>query len=162
MNIELEGEEKLISFLSFKLDDEFFAVDVIKVIEVLEVPGITKIPLAPDYMTGIANLRGKVLPLIDIKVRFGLEPIQFSVDTCIIVIKIKVEGEELQIGALVDSVLEVLEVPRAEIQPSPSIEAKYKLEFIRGMFKKNDDFIMLLNLDAVFSIQDVQYMQEAD
>ena len=150
------------SYLSFKLDSELFAVDVKKVIEILEVPGITKIPLAPDYMTGIINLRGKVLPLIDTKVKFGLEPIEFTVDTCIIVIEIEVEGETLQIGTLVDAVLEVIEVPQAEIQPSPGIEAKYRLEFINGMFKKGDDFIMILTLGEVFSLEDVRYMQQED
>lgn len=163
-SIELEEEDKGVvdSFLTFKLDDEFFGVDVKKVIEILEVPGITKIPLAPDYMAGIINLRGKVLPLIDTKVKFGLGKIDFAVDTCIVVIEIEVEGEELQIGTLVDSVQEVLEVSHTEIQPSPSIEAKYKLEFIQGMIRKEEDFIMLLNLDEVFSIQDVMYMQEAN
>jgi purine-binding chemotaxis protein CheW len=161
--IEDEHENETIdSYLSFKLDDEFFAVDVKKVIEILEVPGITSIPLAPDYMAGIINLRGKVLPLIDTKVKFGLKPIEFTVDTCIIVIEIKVEGELLQIGTLVDSVLEVLDVPLSQIQPSPSIEAKYKLEFIKGMIRRDEDFIMLLNLDEVFSIQDVMYMQDAN
>ncbi len=160
--IEEKAKGVIHSFLSFKLGEEFFAVDVIKVIEILEVPGITSIPLSPDYMAGVINLRGKVLPLVDTKVKFGLEPIQFTVDTCIIVIEIEVEGEVLQIGTLVDSVLEVLEIPQAEIQPSPSIEARYKLDFIRGMFKKEEDFVLLLNLDAVFSIQDVMYMQDTN
>ncbi len=154
--------EAMESYLSFKLDDEFFAVDVKKVIEILEVPGITSIPLSPDYMAGVINLRGKVLPLIDTKVKFGLDPIEFTVDTCIVVIEIEVEGEVLQIGTLVDAVLEVLEVPQSSIQPSPSIEAKYRLDFIRGMIRREEDFIMLLNLDEVFSIQDVMYMQEAN
>ncbi len=154
--------EVMESYLSFKLDDEFFAVDVKKVIEILEVPGITSIPLSPDYMAGVINLRGKVLPLIDTKVKFGLESIEFTVDTCIVVIEIEVEGEVLQIGTLVDAVLEVLEVPQSAIQPSPSIEAKYRLDFIRGMIRREDEFIMLLNLDQVFSIQDVMYMQEAN
>ena len=158
---EVESEV-LDSYLSFKLDDEFFGVDVRKVIEILEVPGITRIPLAPDYMAGIINLRGKVLPLIDTKVKFGLNPIEFTVDTCIVVIEIEVEGEVLQIGTLVDSVLEVLEVAQSNIQPSPSIEAKYRLDFIKGMIRKDEDFIMLLNLDEVFSIQDVIFMQEAN
>lgn len=161
--VEEEKENEVMdSYLTFKLDDEFFGVDVKKVIEILEVPGITRIPLAPDYMAGIINLRGKVLPLIDTKVKFGLEPIEFTVDTCIVVIEIEVEGEVLQIGTLVDSVLEVLEIPQSAIQPSPTIEAKYKLEFIRGMIRKDDDFIMLLSLDEVFSIQDVMILQEAN
>ena len=159
---EQEHTEVVESYLSFKLDEEFFAVDVKKVIEILEVPGITSIPLSPDYMAGVINLRGKVLPLIDTKVKFGLEPIDFTVDTCIVVIEIDVEGEVLQIGTLVDSVLEVLDVPASNIQPSPSIEAKYRLDFIRGMIRRDDDFIMLLNLDEVFSIQDVMYMQETN
>ena len=160
---EVEKENAVIdSYLSFKLDDEYFGVDVKKVIEILEVPGITSIPLAPDYMAGIINLRGKVLPLIDTKVKFGLSPIEFSVDTCIIVIEIKVEGEILQIGTLVDSVLEVIEVAQSDIQPSPSIEAKYRLDFISGMIRRDEDFIMLLDLDEVFSIQDVMYMQETN
>lgn len=161
---EVEELEKGVidSFLTFKLDEEFFGVDVKKVIEILEVPDITKIPLAPDYMAGIINLRGKVLPLIDTKIKFGLGAVEFTVDTCIIVIEIEVEGEILQIGTLVDSVQEVLEISQSEVQPSPSIEAKYKLEFIRGMIRKGDDFIMLLNLDEVFSIQDVMYMQETN
>ena len=163
-NTEVENVEPgiLDSFLTFKMDDELFGVDVKKVIEILEVPSITKIPLAPEYMAGIINLRGKVLPLIDTKVKFGLSPIEFKVDTCIIVIEIEVEGEVLQIGTLVDAVLEVLEISGSDIQPSPSIEAKYKLEFIRGMIRKDEEFIMLLNLDEVFSIQDVMYMQEAN
>lgn len=163
-SLQKDKEEQAVmnSFLSFKLDDELFAVDVKKVIEILEVPSITKIPRAPKYMAGIINLRGKVLPLVDTKVKFGLDPIEFTVNTCIIVIEIEVEGEVLQIGTLVDAVLEVMEIPEDQIQPSPSIEASYKLEFIQGMFRKDENFIMLLNLSEVFSIQDVQYMQETN
>ena len=159
-----EGEVDLLthSFLSFKLDDELFAVDVQKVIEILEVPSITKIPLAPKYLAGIINLRGKVLPLVDTKVKFGLKPVQFTVNTCVVVIEITVEEEVIQIGTLVDSVLEVMEIPDKEIQPSPSVDAKYKLEFIRGMYKKEDEFILLLNLDEVFSLEEMSYLQQTN
>jgi purine-binding chemotaxis protein CheW len=159
---ETADDQIIHSYLSFKLDEELFAVDVIKVIEILEVPKITRIPRAPNYMAGIINLRGKVLPLVDTRVKFGLEPINYTIDTCIIVIEIEVEGELLQIGTLVDAVLEVLEIDQAKIMPSPTIEAKYRLDFIAGMFQKEDDFIMLLNLSEIFSIEDVQYMQETD
>lgn len=150
------------SYLSFKLDDEFFAVDVRQVIEILEVPSITRVPLAPDYMAGIINLRGKVLPLIDTKVKFGLDPVVKTINTCIIVIEITVEQEVIQIGALVDSVMEVLEIEKNSIQPSPSIEAKYPLEFIKGMYRKDEHFIMLVSLDAVFSLEEVQFMQDTN
>lgn len=157
---EAELDQVMHSFLSFTLDGEFFAVDVKKVIEILEVPAITKIPLAPKYLSGIINLRGKVLPLVDTKVKFGLEPVEFTVDTCVIVMEIKIEDETIQIGTLVDSVLEVMEVADNAIQPSPSVDAKYKLEFIRGMYRKDDDFILLLNLDEVFSIEEMNFLQD--
>ncbi len=166
MNVFKEKDEKDIvevdSYLSFKLDDEFFAVDVKQVIEILEVPNITRVPLAPEYMSGIINLRGKVLPLIDTKVKFGLEPVVNTINTCIIVLELKVEDEVIQIGALVDSVLEVLEIEKTSIQPSPTIEAKYPLDFIKGMFRTEDNFIMLVSLDAVFSIEEVQFMQDSN
>ncbi len=157
---ESEVDQVVHSFLSFTLDKEYFAVDVKKVIEILEVPAITKIPLAPKYLSGIINLRGKVLPLVDTKVKFGLSPVEFTVDTCVIVMEINIEDDVIQIGTLVDSVLEVMEVPDNAIQPSPSVDAKYKLEYIRGMYRKDDDFILLLNLDKVFSIEEMNFLQE--
>ena len=159
---ESDLDQVMHSFLSFTLDEEYFAVDVKKVIEILEVPAITKIPLAPKYLSGIINLRGKVLPLIDTKVKFGLEPVEFTVNTCVIVMEISVEDEVIQIGTLVDSVLEVMEIADNSIQPSPSVDAKYKLDYIRGMYRKGDDFILLLNLDAVFSIEEMNFLQETN
>jgi purine-binding chemotaxis protein CheW len=160
-NLAIAEDRIVNSFLSFKLDEELFAVDVIKVIEILEVPKITRIPRAPNYMAGIVNLRGKVLPLVDTRIKFGLEPISYTIDSCIIVIEIEVEGELIQIGTLVDAVLEVLDIPESEIQDSPSIEAKYKLEFIQGMFQRDEEFVMLLNLGEVFSMEDVNFLQES-
>ena len=159
---EVEEVKEFESYLSFTLDDECFAINVKQVIEILEVPNITKVPLAPLYMSGIINLRGKVLPLIDTKVKFGLQPVEFTIDTCIVVLELAVEDEVMHIGTLVDSVLEVLEVDKATIQPSPSIEAKYPLEFITGMIRKEEDFIMLVNLNAVFSLDEVHFMQDAN
>ena len=157
---ELTENEVLQSYLSFKLDDELFAVEVKKVIEILEVPKITVIPRAPKYMAGIINLRGKVLPLIDTRIQFGLETISFTVDTCIVVIEIEIEGEKIEIGTLVDSVLEVVDIPEDSILPCRSIEAKYKLDYIKGMFQSENDFIMLINLDKVFSIQESDFIQD--
>lgn len=159
---EVKEKKEIESYLSFKLEKEFFAVNVNQVIEILEVPAITRIPRAPEYMAGVINLRGTVLPLIDTRIKFGMDPIEMTVNTCVVVIEITVEGETLNIGTLVDEVLEVLEIEKNEIQPSPSIEAQYKLEFIEGMFRKDDDFIMLLNLGEVFSLSEVNFMQETN
>lgn len=155
---EVEGSTR--SFLSFKLDNERFAVDVDKVIEILEVPKITKIPKAPDYMQGVINLRGNVLPVIDIHIKFGMKPTEMTVDTCIIVMNIVIDGEGLMVGSLVDAVEEVLEIGSEQISPSPSIGNKYRSEFIEGMTKVNDNFIMILNIDKVFSADEISQLKE--
>ena len=154
--IEVEKVNKVYSFLSFKLGEEYFVVDVSKVIEILEVPKITKVPKAPEYMAGVINLRGKVLPLIDTKLKFGMSPINFSVETCIVVIEIELEGEIMHVGVLVDAVLEVIEIEENVIKPSPSIDAKYPLNFIKGMIERGNDknFIMILDINEVFSLQE--------
>ncbi len=148
------------SFLSFRLGKEIFAVEVSKVNEILEVPKITKIPKSPEYMTGVINLRGTVLPLVDTKIKFGMKPVEFTVDTCIVVLEIKVEDEKIQVGALVDSVLEVMEINEAQLQPSPSMDAKYNLDFIEGMLEVDNKFIMLLKIDMIFSINDIIELKE--
>jgi purine-binding chemotaxis protein CheW len=153
---------KVTSYLSFLLDGEYFAVNVAKVIEILEVPNITKIPRAPEYMTGVINLRGSVLPIVDTRIKFGLPKIDFKVDTCIIVLDAEVEGETTKVGALVDAVLEVFDISEDKILPSPVINTNYNLDFISGMFRADDGFVMLLNMDEVFSVQDVQLFNNSN
>lgn len=98
------------SYLSFKLENETFAVTVERVHEILEIPTVTKVPKSPDFMTGVINLRGNVLPVIDTRIKFGLAKTDFTIDSCIIVLSIMMENEQITIGALVDSVQEVLEL----------------------------------------------------
>ncbi len=139
------------SFLTFNLGDEQFAINVKKVIEILEVPPVTKVPRSPEFMKGVINLRGSVLPVIDTRIKFGMSPTDFTVETCILVLNIQMEEDEIMVGALVDLVQEVLEIDQNQIQPSPSIGSKYKAEFIQGMINDNGEFIMMLNIDKVFS-----------
>ncbi|UXP32077.1 chemotaxis protein CheW [Reichenbachiella agarivorans] len=161
MSSLLDNEVKemvdLKTFLTFDLEGETFGVEVKKVVEIQEMTNITKIPNAPKHMAGVQNLRGKILPLIDTKVKFGLSPIVPTVDTCIIVIEMMVEGEKTLVGTLVDAVQEVVSVPADSIQSSRSIDAKFDLEYVSGMFKKDKKFIMLLNLDKVFSLEDYDF-----
>lgn len=153
--------EALTSYLTFKLGDETFAASVSKVSEILEIPKITKVPRSPDFMRGVINLRGSVLPVIDTRIKFGLPPLeQDTVDTSIIVMNLIMEGNDITLGALVDGVEEVMEIDEASIQASPSIGAKYKTEFIEGMVKLNEEFIMILNLDKVFSTDEAIIIQE--
>jgi len=147
--------------LSFEMGNELFAISVSKVIEILEVSKITRVPRAPAYLTGVVNVRGKVLPLIDTRIKLGLSPVNFTVNTCIVIVDIKLENQNIHLGVLVDSVLEVLAIRQEEIQASPNLESKYKNDFVRGIFRQADNFVMILNLDHIFSRQEVETLQKA-
>lgn len=137
-------------YLSFTLDDEIFAVDVARVREILEYKGTTRIPQMPDYLRGVINLRGSVVPVVDLRLLFGLSATQRSISTCVIVLEIKAGNETVIAGALADSVREVLELDPTEIEAAPRLGSHLKTEFIEGMGKRNDQFLMLLNIDRVF------------
>ncbi|MDD2563561.1 MAG: chemotaxis protein CheW [Salinivirgaceae bacterium] len=148
------------TYLSFRLGEETFATDVQKVLNILELKPITKVPHAPEFMRGVINLRGNVLPVIDMRVKFGMGKIETSVDTCIIVLNVAINGEEVMLGILVDAVSEVLEIDENLIEPSPSIGTRYKAEFLKGMWRNGEDsFIMLLNIDLIFSTDEVIMLQ---
>ncbi|NLT51745.1 MAG: chemotaxis protein CheW [Ignavibacteria bacterium] len=148
-------------YLSFNLDEEIFAVDVAKVHEVLEFTTITKIPRVPDFMSGVINLRGSVVPVIDLRMKFGLSKTERTIDTCIIVLEISIEGEKIVIGALADSVQEVFDIEPHQIEPAPNIGNRYKANFIMGMGKRDENFIMILDIDKIFSSEELEVFQEA-
>jgi purine-binding chemotaxis protein CheW len=155
-------DRSLTSYLTFKLGDELFAASVSKVIEILEIPKITKVPRSPEFMRGVVNLRGNVLSVIDSRNKFGLPSVEDTVSTCIIVMNIQIENQEITLGLIADAVKEVVEIDKLTIQALPEIGSKYKSEFIEGMVKSGEQFIMILNIDLLFSgheaniIQDVQ------
>jgi len=154
-------EKQINSYLTFKLGNELFAAHVGKVLNILELTRITEVPKAPAYMKGVINLRGSVLPVVDTRIKFNMSPTQFSKNTCIIVMNLNIDGEEVELGALVDSVQEVIEIQKDQIKAPPSIGAKYKSEFIIGMIKLDEQFVMLLNIDKVFSSDDIIQIQES-
>ncbi|MBN2612867.1 MAG: purine-binding chemotaxis protein CheW [Bacteroidales bacterium] len=158
MNNEVNTQVK--SYLTFKLGDEVFAANVSKVLNILELTKITKVPKAPAYMKGVINLRGSVLPLIDTRIKFGMSETEFTNNTCILVLDIILSGESVRIGALVDAVHEVLEIDDSQILPPPSLGSKYKSEFIDGMVKLGEEFIMLLNVELIFSTDDILNLKE--
>lgn len=153
MSINKDQEVK--TCLSFRLGEEVFAIDVLKVINILEMSHITRIPKSPEYMKGVINLRGTVLPVIDLRTKFGLPEKEATVDTSIIVLSIDFSGEAVLIGTLVDAVKEVLELKTNEIAPSPTIGTKYNTGFIEGMWRTDEKFIMILDIDKVFSTEEV-------
>lgn len=157
-----EEISSLNSYLSFSLDRECFGVNVSKVIEILEVPHITKIPKAPSFMRGVINLRGTVLPVVDIRLKFGLTPKADTINTCIIVFNISMGQETVMVGALVDAVQEVFEMKEADMQPAPSMGGRYKSEFIRGMAQRDEAFIMMLQVDNIFATEEIINLQMAE
>lgn len=152
MNTELSAIQ---TYLSFRLGSEVFAINVSKVLNILEMKPITKVPKSPEYMKGVINLRGSVLPVIDLRLKFGMPENKVTVDTNIIVLNIDKEGEEIMLGILIDAVREVLEFRTEDIAPSPTIGTKYNSGFIEGMWRVDENFIMILNIDKVFSVDEI-------
>jgi purine-binding chemotaxis protein CheW len=155
-----ENLSKINSYLSFKLGDEEFAAHVGKVLNILEMTRITEVPKAPEYMKGVINLRGTVLPVIDTRIKFGMTPTVYTTNTCIIVLDIELDGESIHVGALVDAVQAVLEIEKGQIMPPPSIGSKYKSDFIEGVANIDEKFIMILNMDAVFSSDELSSLKD--
>lgn len=144
---ELEATQ----YLTFKLAEEVFALDVAKVREILEESSITKVPQTPDFMRGVINLRGSVVPVIDLRLKFGMSRTEKTVNTCIIVVEVQLEDEVIVLGALADSVQEVIEMEPSQIEAAPHIGSRLNTDFIRGMGKHDNRFIMILDIDRVFS-----------
>lgn len=142
-------------YLTFKLADEVFAVDVAKVREILEFTTITKVPQTPDFMRGVINLRGSVVPVMDMRLKFGMPETDKTVNTCIIVVEVNHEGETIILGALADSVQEVFELEPEQIEPAPRIGTKLNTEFILGMGKHDGQFIMILDIDKTFTCEEL-------
>jgi purine-binding chemotaxis protein CheW len=148
-------QQAIQTYLSFRLGTEVFAINVSKVLNILEMKPITKVPKSPEYMKGVINLRGTVLPVVDLRLKFSLPENEITVDTNIIVLSIDKEGEPVTLGILVDSVKEVLEFKTDEIVPSPTIGTKYNSTFIEGLWPINENFIMILDIDKIFSVDEV-------
>jgi purine-binding chemotaxis protein CheW len=142
-------------YLTFQMEEEIFALDVGKVREILDYTAITKVPQTPDYMKGVINLRGSVVPVVDMRLKFNMPEQDRTVDTCIIVVEIAIEQEQTVLGALVDSVQEVFELEPSQVEPAPRIGTKLNTDFILGMGKRDDSFVIILDIDRVFSSEEL-------
>ena len=149
-------------FLSFALGDEVFAVNVLQVKEILDVINITRVPQMPDYMLGVINLRGSVVPVVDLRCKFGMEKRALNQESCIVVLEVDFDGERVVIGALTDAVREVLDLTADQIEPPPRMGMKLRSEFIRGMGKQGESFIIILDIDKIFSSDELCVIQAAE
>jgi purine-binding chemotaxis protein CheW len=148
-------------YLAFKLESEVFAFDISKVREVLEFDTVTKVPQTPDMMKGVINLRGSVVPVIDMRIKFNMGEIEKTVNTVIIIIEIELDGTSTMIGAMVDSVQEVIDLDSEHIEPPPKIGTKLNTEFIKGMGKLEKQFLIILEIEKVFSSEELEFVQQA-
>ncbi len=148
-------------YLTFKLGVEVFALEVSKVREVLDFTTITKIPRTPEFLRGVINLRGSVVPVVDLRLGFGLDSVETTVNTCIIVVEVAMENETVIVGALADAVEEVIDIDAAHIQPPPRLGSAIQTDFIQGMGKRENGFLMILNIDRIFSATDVSHLAQA-
>jgi len=146
-------------YLTFKLGEELFALDIAKVREVLDFTTVTSVPRMPDFMRGVINLRGSVVPVVDLRRKFNMAPSENTVNTCIIISEVTVDGDTTILGALADSVQEVIDLGPENIAPVPRIGTKLRTEFIKGMGKQQDRFVMILDIDRIFSADDLAFVQ---
>jgi purine-binding chemotaxis protein CheW len=148
MSTQIQSSEK---YLTFQLDEEIYALEISGVREVLDYTKVTKVPQMPDFLSGVINLRGGVVPVLDLRIKFGLDDAEVTPDSCIIIIEVNIEGESTLLGAIADNVEEVIEFEHSQIEPAPKLGTRLHTDFILGMAKKNEDFIIILDINKVFS-----------
>ncbi len=146
---------KALPYLTFRLGDESYAIEIEKSREVLNYTKITRIPKTPEYMLGVINLRGGVVPVVDLKMKFGMEKIMEPAKSKIIILELLLNKETLLIGALVDSVQEVLELENNHIESAPKLGMNMNTEFIKGIGKKGEEFLIILDIDKIFSVSEL-------
>ena len=150
------------TYLTFGLGEEHFALKVNNVREVLDVGEVTRVPRMPDFMRGVINLRGSVVPVVDMRRKLGMEAVEDTVNTCIIVVEVVLDGEPAVIGALADSVKAVFELGEVDIEPPPSIGTNLDAGHILGMGKHDEGFLIILDIDQVFSADELSAVKGED
>jgi len=158
--MSVKGITETRQYLSFKLDEEEFALDISKVREVLDFTKITKVPQTPDFMRGVINLRGAVVPVVDLNKKFGIKDTEKTVNTRIIIGQVAVEGDEIVLGVLADSVHEVMDLEPDKIEPAPKIGTRLNTDFLKGMGKRDEEFVMILDIDKVFNMDDLSMVSQ--
>ena len=153
----LEGK-----YLTLILMDEYYGVNVDKILQIIAIPDITKIPKTPEFVKGVINLRGKIIPVIDLRLRFKLPEQEYNERTSIVIIKIKSEKSEVFIGIIVDKVLEVLDIHSNEIEKRPAFGVDLDVQFILGMAKVKNKVVTLLNMSAVLMDIDLAHVSKAE
>ncbi len=159
--MSVEAIREVRQYLTFMLDDEMYALDIIRVHSVLDFERVTKVPKTPDFMRGVINLRGSVVPIVDLKLKFGLGRTEQSIDACVIIVEVDVDGDATVLGTLADSVQEVVDIEPGDIEPPPKIGTRLDTDFIKGMARRDESFIIILDLERIFTLEELNLVQAA-
>lgn len=148
-------------YLTFRLADEEYGVSILKIKEIIEVMPITTVPQTPEFVKGVINLRGKVIPVITLRKKFGMEEAEYTDKTCIVVVEILINAEKVQIGIVVDTVSEVLNIKEEDVEDTPTFGTKLNIKYILGMAKLEGGVKILLDIDRVLSADELEILENA-
>lgn len=153
-------DEEISQYLTFFLQGEMFGLNIKPIKEISEYGKITAVPLVPNYVRGVINLRGNVVPVIDLPARFGWNSSAVNKRSCIVIVEVEGESEVMEIGIVIDSVSEVLDIPVSNIGAAPSFGARVRTDFISGMGKVGEEFVVLLNANKVLSVAELSQLEQ--
>jgi purine-binding chemotaxis protein CheW len=152
--------EQTQQYLTFTLGGELFAIGILAIKEIIEYSSLTQVPMMPAYLRGVINLRGAVVPVADLLVRFGKQPSEVTKRTCIVIIEINSNGQRQDVGVVVDAVDSVLDIPGSEIEPPPAFGTRISTDFIQGMGKVNGRFVILLDVNYVLGADEMTLLAQ--
>ena len=148
-------------YLTFLLGGEMFAIGILGIKEIIEYGSLTAVPMMPKFIRGVINLRGAVVPVVDLSARFGRKASEVTPRSCVVILEVESDGERQDVGVVVDSVSEVLAIAAGEIEPPPSFGAKIRTDFISGMGKVGGKFVIILNAGRVLSVDEMTMLTQA-
>lgn len=157
----VDSESLFNKYLTFELAEEFYAINILKVREIIEKEDITTMPMVPEFVRGAINLRGRAVPVIDLAKRLGVGEVVSSKRTCIIIVEMIYAGRQVYVGVLVDAVSKVVDLNMADIEEAPSMGDSLNTDYIEGLGKLNERFVVILSIDKVLSLEDLKLMAEA-
>jgi len=152
--------EKATQFLTFVLNNETYGVNILNIKEIIDFGNITQVPMTPEFIAGVINLRGNVVPVVDLALRFSQKPSERTKRSSVVILEVSYEEQALEIGITVDVVNEVLDILAGEIEPSPSFGTRIRTDFISGMGKVNDKLLVLLDIENILSVAELSVIEE--
>jgi purine-binding chemotaxis protein CheW len=149
-------------YLGFQIAEEEYAIDILRVREILEYDEVTRVPTTPPSIRGVINLRGRVVPVVDLAVRFGLPEREVTRKTCIVVVEVDLEGESTVLGVLADSVSQVMDLAAGDVVPPPPFGSRVRVDWLRGIGRVDRRFVLLLDIDRVLSAEELRAAEKLD